>query len=179
MKCMKDILLSHHPNCIQFENHTLNIGKKTRLCIGCFVGYPTAIIGILTIYFLNLVNFFSSIFYFAMGMLLISFFILSPLNLTKIKIIKVIQKILIGIGSAFLFWWIWTLPNTFIVNLLYFFMVFGSLLALLNVYHIYGFYKRCKECEPPFDWENCSGFRDIYKCFKEHNLENIFKIPTK
>lgn len=177
LKCMKNLLLSHHPNCDTFDNHTINIGKNTRLCIGCFVGYPVAIFGIVIIYLLNLGEIFNSTFFFTIGMMLLSFFILSPLNLTKIKAIKIIQKILIGIGSAFLFWWVWSTSNPFIINFMYFLMVFGLLLTLLNAYHVYGFYNTCKKCDTPFDWEDCPGFQDVSNCFKEHDLKNILKSP--
>jgi hypothetical protein len=175
---MKTILLSHHPSCKKFDKHTIKIGKY-KFCIGCFIGYPTAIIGILAFYFLNLSDIFDSTFFFTVGMIFISFFILSPLNLTKIKIIKIFQKFLIGIGSVFLYFWIWSLQNLFIVNFIYFIMVFGLLLTLLNAYHAYGFYKICKNCENSLDWENCPGFQELSKCFKEHNLTNIFKTPQK
>ncbi len=167
-------MLSHHPNCDNFgKNHTINIGKY-RYCIGCFIGYPSVIIGILAIYYLNLVMILESIYLFTLGMVLISFVILSPLNLTKIKSVKILQKVLIGVGSAFLFWWIWSLPNIFIINFLYFIMVYGLIGALLNMYHMYGLNKTCKNCEHSRDWQHCSGFKKIFECFKEHNLNNIF-----
>ena len=96
---MKPFLLSHHPDCDKFAiNHTINVGKY-RFCIGCFVGYPTAIIGILAFYFLNLVNLLDSLFLLVIALILLATFFLSPLNLTKIKTIKIIQKFLINIYS--------------------------------------------------------------------------------
>ena len=32
------LLLSHHPECEKFKNHTLKIGNLN-FCIGCFIGY--------------------------------------------------------------------------------------------------------------------------------------------
>ena len=177
LKCMKNLILSHHPNCDTFDNHTLKIGKTTRLCIGCFVGYPVAIFGIVIIYISNLGEIFDSTFFFTIGMIFLSSFLLSPLNLTKVKAIKIIQKIFIGIGSAFLFWWVWSTPNTFFINFIYFLMVFGLLLTLFNAYHVYGFYKICKKCDTPFDWESCPGFQEISNCFKEYGLKNILNSP--
>ena len=177
LKCMKNLLLSHHPNCDTFDGHTIKIGKTTQLCIGCFVGYPVAIFGIVIIYLLNLGEIFDSTFFFTIGMIFLSSFLLSPLNLTKVKAIKIIQKIVIGIGSAFLFWWVWLTPNPFFINFIYFLMVFGLLLTLLNAYHVYGFYKICKKCDTPFDWETCLGFQEISNCFKENGLKNILNSP--
>lgn len=176
---MKPILLSHHPSCDKFgKNHTINVGKY-QFCIGCFVGYPIAIIGILAIYYLNLVKSFDSIFFFIVGIVLISSFALSPLNLTKVKAIKIFQKVLIGIGSAFLFCWIWSLPNPFLINMLYFTMVFGFLLTMLNAYHGYGLYHICKKCEYSLDWQNCPGFKDIFECIEKHELKKISKVSNK
>ena len=177
LKCIKPILLSHHPDCETFgKNHTINIGKY-RFCIGCFVGYPTAIIGILAIYFLNLVKTFNLSFLFTIALILLASFFLSPLNLTKIKTIKIFQKILLGLGSAFLFWYIWSLPNSFVVNFVYFVLLFGILFILLNVYHGYGFYKVCKKCEHSMNWNNCPGFKRINECFQKHNVDFAFKTP--
>ena len=49
---LRFILLSHHPNCEKFENHTLNI-RGTRVCIGCLAFYPTFIIVFSSVYFLG------------------------------------------------------------------------------------------------------------------------------
>ncbi len=166
LKCYKYLLLSHHPDCEKFgKNHTINFGKY-KFCIGCFVGYPTAIISILLIHYLNLLDLFSSIFLLIISFILISSIILSPVGLTKIKSIKIIQKFLIGLGSAFLFWYIWTMPNDFFINLIYFILVFGMLLLLLNMYHGYGLMKTCKKCEYSMDWNNCPGFEKISNCLK-------------
>ena len=174
---MKPFLLSHHPDCDKFAiNHTINVGKY-RFCIGCFVGYPTAIIVILAFYFLNLVNLLDSLFLLVIALILLATFFLSPLNFTKIKTIKIIQKFLIGLGSVSLFWYIWSLPNSFIVNFLYFSLIFGTLFTLLNIYHGYGFYKVCKKCEHSMNWNNCPGFKRIKECFEKHYMKFAFKTP--
>ena len=167
LNCYKFLLLSHHPNCEKFGiNHTINFGKY-KFCIGCFVGYPTAIIGIFIIFYFGLLEIFNSVFILALALIFISSLFLSPLNLTKKKWIKVIQKFLIGIGSAFLFWYIWTLPNSFIINFTYFGLIFGMLLMMLNVYHGFGLYKTCKKCEYSMEWNNCPGFKKINDCLEK------------
>jgi len=159
---LKPLILSHHPDCDKFKNHTFKI-RKSKLCIGCFVGYPTAILGILIIWVSNLLNLFVSVHFLSIGISLLSSFILSPLKLTKIKSIKIIQKLLIGIGAAFMFWGVWSLPNPFAFNFLLFFFTFGILIIILNGYHVYGLYRICKKCEYSFDWDACPGFKPIYK----------------
>jgi len=111
---------------------------------------------------------------FISSIVLISTFFLSPLHLTKLKAIKVIQKFCIGIGAAFLFWWIWTLTDLIIINFLYFIAIFGILLIILNGYHASGIYSTCKKCQYSRDWKNCPGFEDYIKYLKENNLPNIF-----
>ena len=118
IKGLRPMLLSHHPNCKDFERHTIKIGKY-RFCIGCYVGYPTAIVGAILIYILNFTINFSSQFLFVVGAILMSSFLLSPLKLTKKKIVKVLQKATFNLGGAFLFIYIWSLPNPFIVNFFY------------------------------------------------------------
>ncbi|MEJ2280003.1 MAG: hypothetical protein P8Y70_19990, partial [Candidatus Lokiarchaeota archaeon] len=53
LKSLKPIILSHHPKCENFKDHTLNIGSR-KFCIGCFVGYPSAIIGFLFLWIISL-----------------------------------------------------------------------------------------------------------------------------
>jgi len=155
------ILLSHHPECEKFNNHTLNIGSL-RFCIGCFIGYPTAVITILLFNIFKIYTIFNSITLLLFGLTFLSFFILSPLNLTKRREIKIFQKFSIGLGSAFLFWWIWTLTSDFFFNLIIFIFTFGALIVILNGYHAYCFLKICRKCKYKTDWYNCPGFSRLY-----------------
>jgi hypothetical protein len=157
-KNFKRLILAHHPNCDRFKNHTFKIGRY-QFCIGCFIGYPTAIIGIIVIRILNLTKLLDSIYFIVIALPLIATFLFSPLNLTKLKIIKIIQKFLIGLGSSFLFWWILILPNPIHINIIIFFLIFGPLMIILNAYHAYGFYKECKRCEFAMNWNSCPGFK--------------------
>ena len=122
------LLLSHHPDCEKFKNHTIKIGSM-RFCIGCFIGYPTAIIGILLFNVFKIYLLLDSITLLVCGIILLSFFLLSPLNLTKRKGIKIFQKFCIGLGSIFFFWWIWTLSADIIFNLLLFILIFGVIVG--------------------------------------------------
>lgn len=160
-KVFKPILLSHHPNCDRFKNHIIKIGNL-KFCIGCFIGYPSAIISIFIIFFLKSIIQIESIFFLWIGIIFLSFFVLSPFNLTKIKFIKIIQKALIGIGAAFLFWWIWTLPNSFFDNFMLYLIIFGIILTILNLYHAYGFFRVCKKCNYSLNWKNCPGFKNYF-----------------
>jgi len=154
------LLLSHHPECDKFNNHTINIGKL-RFCIGCFIGYPTAILGIFLIDILNISNIIPTDYFLIISIFLISTFFMSPLHLTRVKFVKIIQKFLIGLGSSFLFWWIWSLPNPPLTNYFIFIYTFSIILGVLNFYHVWGFLSKCYKCDTPFSWGKCNGFDTI------------------
>ena len=169
------LILSHHPECERFEGHTIKIGKYG-LCIGCFVGYPSVIIGLIFIRIFNLGRIIPPILFLTLGIAFIASFIASPLNLTKNKSIKIIQKIIIGIGSSFLFWWVLDLPININSKFILFLVIFGSLLSLFNLHHIYSFYRTCKKCQTPFKWATCSGFTSIQNNLQKDGLNNFFKF---
>ena len=154
------LVLSHHPECDKFNNHTINLGKL-RFCIGCFIGYPTAIIGIILIDLLNISNIIPTDYFFIISIILISTFFMSPLHLIRVKFVKIIQKFLIGLGSSFLFWAIWSLPNPLLTNYFIFMYTFSIILGVLNFYHVYGFVGTCYKCDTPFSWGKCTGFDTI------------------
>lgn len=168
------LLLSHHPECEKFNNHTINIGKKIRLCIGCFIGYPIAILGMVLLPLFNITSLIPVDFFLPISIVLLATFILSPLKLTENKTVKIIQKALIGIGSSFLFWYIMTRPNPRIVNILTFYFSFGVILSVLNIYHVLGFILKCYKCETPFLWGSCGGLISIRKNFEKFELNNLF-----
>lgn len=124
---------------------------------------------------LNLVSFIPTFYFLVVALILIGTFILSPLNLTKDKKVKIIQKVLIGIGSAFLFWWFYILPNPKTENYQIIQFVFTILVSLLNFYHIYGIGHTCYNCHYSCDWGKCPGFQDVRNNFKKHNLRDILE----
>lgn len=146
-----------------------------RLCIGCFVGYPVAFFAVYLIGMMNIINFIPAFYFLVVALILLGTFILSPLNLTKNKKVKIIQKFLIGIGSAFLFWWIYMLPNPKMDNYRIIMNVFTILVSLLNFYHIYGILNTCYNCNYSYDWGKCPGFQDVRNNFKKHNLRDILE----
>ena len=99
MKNYAHLLFSHHPACSQFQDHTLNF-SKIQLCIGCFIGYPSALLSIiLGSYFIYpLIS--QKIYILLFGISLFSFQFLSLTKITEIKPIKIIQKFLIGFGAG-------------------------------------------------------------------------------
>ncbi|MFW9951652.1 MAG: hypothetical protein ACFFKA_16170 [Candidatus Thorarchaeota archaeon] len=166
-------LLSHHPECKKFKGHTLRIGKLN-FCIGCFIGYPTAIISINVINLFNIRNFLSLQYFLIIGITLLLTFLLSFTGITKIKLIKVLQKIFIGIGASFLYWGIWYQSTPVLERYITFSIVFGLIITLLNLYHVYGFWSTCYKCETPFGWDECDGFFKIRENLRKNQLNNFF-----
>ncbi|MHA1272189.1 MAG: hypothetical protein ACTSVV_11600 [Promethearchaeota archaeon] len=172
-KSLSPFLLAHHPDCDEFKGHTINIGK-IHLCIGCFIGYPAAIISIIIIGTFNIYKLFQSEMLLFLGLILIATFSFSFIGLTKIMIIKIIQKFAIGLGAAFLFWYIFLLPNPWIINFILFFGVFSILLGLLSLHHAHSFYSNCSSCKYEFDWSECPGFKKVRDNLKRSGFENLF-----
>ncbi len=166
--------LSHHPECDRFEGHTQNI-RNIRLCIGCFFGYPAAIAVLIFHKIFNLYSLLSPMILLILGIAFISTFFMSPLKLTNIKFIKIIQKILMGIGSSFVILWILQLPNPRNINLFLAITVINLLLLAFGLYHVYGIWSNCVNCDTPFDWGYCDGFRTIIKNFEEKKLPNFLE----
>jgi len=172
-KSFLPLFLSHHPECEIFgKSHTINIGKL-RFCIGCFVGYPAAFIALFLINILNLNNSILYQFFLTFSIIFLATFILSPLNLTKNKKIKITQKTFIGIGAALLYSWIMGLPNPARTNYNIAFIVLYILITILNIYHAYGFLNNCYKCESPFDWGRCPGFKSIRNNMEKYGLFNF------
>lgn len=172
IKSFGSFFLRHHPGCVNFKGHTIKL-RKHEFCIGCFIGYPTSFITILILGVFELYKSIPSNFLITFGILFMSTFFLSFTGVTTIKIIKIIQKIFIGIGSALIFWGIFSLDFSVFTNSIIFLLVFSTLLTLLNIYHAYGLYNECKKCESQFKWGQCSGFEAIRNNLRKYNLPNL------
>ena len=171
-KSFLPFFISHHPECLYFKGHTIG-SKKVKLCIGCFVGYPAAIISIFIINIIQLHEIISLGFIFFLSMILMSTFTLSLLNLTKNKIIKIIQKGFIGVGASFLIYWIMFLPNAPRINFIISFITLNLLITIFNLYHVYGIIRICYKCEYSFNWGICPGFISIRSRMERYKLPNF------
>ncbi|MHA2000968.1 MAG: hypothetical protein ACTSVU_02625 [Promethearchaeota archaeon] len=99
MRYFWPLLLSHHPSCPRYKNHTLNFGK-IHLCIGCFIGYPSAAISVLIGNFFIYPAFSQKIWLLLIGIILILSQFLSLTKFTEIKCIKIFQKFMMGFGMG-------------------------------------------------------------------------------
>ena len=141
---LRFILLSHHPDCEKFENHTFNI-RGTRLCVGCLAFYPTFIIVFSSIYLLGFysVNYEKLIY---LGVLQSSILSINFLGLAKTKISKFITKVILGSGIAFILVGILKSPIIFIFKLLIL-AIFFAILTVLNFLRVKIMINTCKKCD--------------------------------
>ena len=162
------ILLSHHPDCEKFSKHVYHVGKK-KLCIGCFTYYPTiAITIILTLLFIE-ITLNNLLLLFLLSFAFYSSVILNILKLTKTKLLKIISKILIGIGAGFFIVAAIFLPIHLIFKIIMIWELnlFGGIIAYIR---IKGIEKDCLNCEYKKDWDNCPGMKHVRDKLYEHEF---------
>lgn len=163
---LKPILLSHHPLCERFKNHSFNFLSK-KFCIGCFIGYPSSII-MLVLGYLGIFSFFDTLTLWISGFILYTIYIIySICNSEKITH-KIISKIFIGTGTAFIVAAIFSLQLQFWAKLIICFVFIPAILIILTWKRLRDMSKTCKECEYEADQNNCPGMGIINK-----NLNNI------
>lgn len=155
----RPLLLSHHPNCPIYDSHVFHLGNR-RLCIGCFVGYPVAI---LTIIILNLGIFFLNwdpISSLTLGIGLFLTVLLSFTQLTTKKNWKIAQKACMGAGAGMILTSVWYSNPTII-----WLRIFETWLALLVlniilvIMHSRSTRFECNSCSENIMGSECSGKR--------------------
>lgn len=155
-KEVSPILLSHHPNCVHFKHHTLNIGK-IRLCIGCFIGYPTAILS-----FVGFTLFFFKSHPVQLWLLLLGIMAFLPIFLsftewTEIKLIKIGQKFLVGFGSGLILAYFFSLlsPTQFWQKIALFYGISLVLMIPIGLLHYRTMTNACANCVDKWDPDLC------------------------
>ncbi len=146
-KSVAPMILSHHPPCETYKNHTINIGKL-KLCIGCTIGYSSAILSIILIKILYDRNSFNLIPILILGIIFSLAQLLSLSSITEVKSIKIIQKFLIGTGSGFIIIFLYltiNLPEIF--KLIVIFICISILVIPIGLLHYRTSSKTCENCE--------------------------------
>ena len=158
LKASGPLLISHHPDCARFKDHTFKIGDH-RVCLGCSVIYPTIIVVLIVSYFFKGAHPVPREWY-----LLPTGLVLTSLKLVTInsRVLKIFMNILVGLGISFSLIGIFALPfETYVrITILIIFFLMTGLIAG------YRFEKKIKicdrECEYRRDWSRCPGLRDVY-----------------
>ena len=151
----KGLLLSHHPPCEMYDDHVIQI-RKIKLCIGCFVGGFSAIIGFILGRILLGQRLLEKEILLYLGIGFISTQLLSLTRITDQKTIKILQKICIGLGFAFILMALYYyLPFSPFINVLICIGGFMVVNSPLQLFHTRNNIKICNQCAMKWDQENC------------------------
>ncbi len=154
-KILYRTLISHHPACEKFKNHTFKIGKVD-FCIGCFIGYPAGILAIiLGTYFHHKLQI-STISLLYVGLFLQSSMGLSLFQISEIKWVKIIQKLFTGFGGGLILLYVYFSTIGSVWHKL--FEVWGMfmiLMAPLTILHYLNLKKTCKFCDSDYRENVC------------------------
>jgi hypothetical protein len=169
-QAIKPIITSHHPLCEQFKDHTFHLFGRD-WCIGCYIGYPS---GILMLLIGNLTGLFSALStntLWIIGGCLMATYILSIVGLTKIRWIKIVSKIPLGFGVAFLIAAIFSYPIQFWISFLLSFFLIQIFISIISIKRAFEMKKTCTACEFESDRNNCPGMHPV--------MEKLNKIKNK
>ena len=146
-KSVGPMILSHHPPCERYKNHTINIGRL-KLCIGCTIGYTSAILTIILTKILYDRNSFNLIPILIIGIILSLAQLLSLTSITEKKSIKIIQKFLMGTGSGFIIIFLYLTINLLeIFKLIIVFVCISILIIPIGILHYRTSSRTCEYCE--------------------------------
>lgn len=152
-------LLAHHPSCDTFSNHTLNI-RGWKLCLGCFVIYPSAIISLALLFFLQDLHSIDYLmaFYIALAMFGINSIrkIIYKDNLPKS--VQVVFRVILGISLASMLYSIWLAPQP---EQYYLIALFLAIAIGYNIFNSKKMLKTCKECDQYQNFPKCEGLNNI------------------
>jgi hypothetical protein len=158
IKKYKYFIFAHHPKCEKFNKDIFRIGS-TEFCIGCFIGYPSALIGIFFGYFAFISPKINPIIIIVGSFLMMSTILLSFIPLTEKKEIKMIQKFFVGFGGG-----IFTCSVYFIIPGGQTTKIIGTIFIIfllnfpISVLHYRNMNKKCDNCEYKPGWNQCPGF---------------------
>lgn len=172
-RAIKPIVWSHHPLCEEYKDHTLRILGKD-ICIGCFVGYTSAIIFLLIGSLTGLFSTLTQQLLWRYGWLFSAGFLFSLFRLTKYKPLKIFSKILIGMGLAFFLVAIWVYPWIIGVKILAIFLFLQMTFIIINLVRALDMYHTCKKCAFKADWDHCPGMGIIMQ-----NLNKLHENPEE
>ena len=148
-------LLAHHPSCDKFSHHTFSI-TDWRLCLGCFVIYPTAVISLIILYLGS--QFYIYDYYWLFSAAIV-FFCLNLLRKSLFRdevrqSIHVISRMMLGISLALILVSIWLAPKPQNIIILTLLLTVAIGYNLLNGRK---YLKTCKTCSQYDKFPRCEG----------------------
>ncbi len=151
----KAMVFSHHPPCNKYRTHTFQI-RYYNFCIGCFIGYPAAVGGIILSTWLYLSQSISLFLLLGIGILCYLTFLLSFSKYSEIKWVKIAQKFAIGLGSGFILVFIFFIFEVWIIfKIIIGFGFFVALLQPIRTFHKAKLIAVCNACQVKDTDPNC------------------------
>ena len=152
-------LLAHHPSCEYFSHHIIDF-RGWKLCMGCFVIYPTAIITLMVMYLLSE---FITLDYLAAFVVALTMFGINAIRkiVFKDRLAKNIQvcfRVVLGLSLAFMLVSMWLAPRPEQYYLIAMFLAVAIGYNLLNGGRML---KTCKECQNYPEFPGCEGLTYI------------------
>ncbi|MBN1540182.1 MAG: hypothetical protein JW939_08575 [Candidatus Thermoplasmatota archaeon] len=164
MRTLAPFLLSHHPDCSFFDNDVFQVSGK-RICLGCSIAYPTAVLLIILSIF---TGWYRSLpeFIFHQDMLFCASLLLGSLQFIKYQGIRssrtanILVKASLGLSLGGITVWIFTTPIHFVFRIVMFIVFFISL-QFVGTMRFRSIRDVCSNCIYHGDWDICYGFRDL------------------
>ena len=152
----KEMLLAHHPDCEAYAADTVSLGG-TRLCLGCLLTYPTALIIAIALYLTNASSEVGIGLLFMVGLLFASLQLVSLTGYARKRGVKAAVKLSLGIGIGFGVYAVFSLPIHFLLRWFSFVLLAGCA-GSLSLLRYGNMKKRCSGCEWAGRWARCPGF---------------------
>ncbi|MHA1111754.1 MAG: hypothetical protein ACTSRE_11675 [Promethearchaeota archaeon] len=165
-QAIKPIITSHHPLCEQYKDHSFHLFGRD-WCIGCYIGYPSGIFVFLVGFLTGLFQSLETSTLLIIGACLMGSYILSIVGLTKIRWIKIVSKIPLGTGAAFLIAALLNLSSPIWLRVLLSFLLIQAIIIVINVKRAAEMKKTCAECKYESDHNNCPGMHIIMEKLNE------------
>ena len=153
------MVTSHAPDCREYRGEFLRIGRL-KLCVGCFVSYPLAILIVVSYLIFGNVLGIPFYAYIVFGAIFGMFQVLNLLNVSKHPVSKVIVKICLGIGLGLITIGVFTIPLHLIFRIVIFFFLVNIARAI-GGFRLQRMEKICKKCPQYDNWYYCEGFKEV------------------
>ncbi len=163
-RALAPFLRSHHPLCSFYNNDTYNILGR-RICMGCSISYPLALILIISTLITRSYRYipepqFHQSVLLGTSVLFGLFHMMKYLIRSEGRITRLAAKVSLSFSLAGLIVWALTIPARLQIILLFIFLIIVSI-SFMGTLRLYYFYRTCAGCIYHGDWDLCFGFRGL------------------
>lgn len=158
---LKPFITSHHPDCGHFKGHYIVI-RGTKLCIGCFFTFTTAVVVILFHVFVGIWRFIPKdpLLFILAAVVYLALYVVGIFG-RNMKL-KIVSKIVFGFIFVVILIYIYELPYTSdFIRIAVTILVFMMVNYVIGGIRSYKMLKVCDGCAEKVDFPFCSGFKAI------------------